>query len=152
EHLARAVERDPEFALAHATLSYVSMHIDWEFDSEHAWLDKAEYHCGRALALDPALPEGHSARAFILWSPAKNFQHAEAIAALEQVLEAQPNNERAHNRMANICSHIGRFQEGHIAHERARRSNPKTRSNNLEFLYLWSGDFARAERQGKPGS
>jgi tetratricopeptide (TPR) repeat protein len=157
-HLARAVECDPEFALAHATLSYVSMHIHFEFDSERSWMDKAEYHCGRALALDPALPEGHSARAFILWSPEKNFQHAEAIASLEKVLAVQPNNERAHNRMANICNHIGRFEEALIAHQRARQSNPKTRANNLEFLYLWSGDFARAEEAGeawireKPGT
>ncbi len=121
-------------------------------------MDKAEYHCERALTLDPALPEGHSAKAFILWSQAKNFQHREAIIALEKVLAAQPNNERAHNRMANICSHIGRFEEALIAHERARQSNPKTRANNREFILLWSGDFARAEEAGetwikeKPGT
>jgi serine/threonine protein kinase len=158
QHLSRAVERDPEFALAHATLAYVAMHIHWEFDPQRAWLDQAERHCRRALAIDPVLPEAHSARAFILWSPAKNFQHAEAIAALEQVLAAQPNNERAYNRMASICWHIGRFQEALSAHHRARRSNPKTRSNNLEFIYLCSGDFARAEKAGeawireKPGN
>ena len=85
-------------------------------------------------------------------SPAKNFQHADAIAALEQVLAAQPNNERAHNRMAAICLHIGRLQEGRMAHEQAQRSNPKTRSNNLEFFYLYSGAFARSRRrQGKTG-
>jgi TolB-like protein/Tfp pilus assembly protein PilF len=158
EHLSRAVERDPDFALAHATLSYVAMHIHWEFDSDLMWLDKAEYHCDRALELDPALPEGHSARAFIWWSPAKNFQHEEAIAALERVLAAQPNNERAHNRMANICSHIGRFEEALTAHQRAQQSNPKTRANNLEFILLWGGDFARAEEAAeawikeKPGT
>jgi serine/threonine protein kinase/Tfp pilus assembly protein PilF len=158
EHLSRAVQRDPDFALAHATLSYVAMHIHWEFDSDLMWLDKAEYHCERALTLDPNLPEGHSAKAFIWWSPAKNFQHEEAIAALERVLAAQPNNERAHNRMANICSHIGRLEEALIAHQRARQSNPKTRANNLEFVLLWSGDFARAEEAAqawikeKPGA
>ena len=149
KHLSIAVERDPEFALAHATLSYVCTQINHEFDPRHAWLEKAEHHCHVALMLDPALPEGHSARAFILWSPAKNFQHADAIAALEQVLAAQPNNERAHNRMAAICLHIGRLTEARIAHERALRSNPKTRSNNLEFFYLFSGDFARAEQAGE---
>jgi len=155
EHLSIAVERDPEFALAHATLSYVCMHMDFEFDPQHAWLERAEHHCRVALRLDPALPEGHSARAFIL---SKKFQHADAIAALEQVLAVQPNNERAHNRMADICWHIGRFQEARIAHERAQRSNPKTRSNNLEFFYLYSGDFARAEKAAeawireKPGT
>jgi tetratricopeptide (TPR) repeat protein len=144
-HLSIAVERDPEFALAHATLSYVCMHMDFEFDPQHAWLERAEHHCRVALMLDPALPEGHSAQAFILWSPAKNFQHADAIAALEQVLAAQPNNERAHNRMATICLHIGRLQEARIAHEQAQRSNPKTRSINLWAFYLYSGDFARLE-------
>jgi tetratricopeptide (TPR) repeat protein len=146
QHLSRAVELDPEFALAHATLSYVAMHLHFEFDPQHAWVERAERHCRRALALDPSLPEGHSARAFILWSPAKNFQHADSIAALEQVLAAQPNNERAHNRLSAICLHIGRFQEGRLANEQAQRSNPKTRSNNLEFLYLYSGEFALAEQ------
>jgi tetratricopeptide (TPR) repeat protein len=148
-HLSRAVQCDPDFALAHATLSYVAMQIHFEFDPKLAWLDKAEHHCGRALALDPALPEGHLARAFIVWSPAKNFQHGEAIQALEKVLAAQPNNERAHNRIGAICLHIGRFEEAYAAQRRARRSNPKTRSNNIEFLYLYSGDFARAEVAGE---
>ena len=143
QHLSRAVEIDPEFALAHATLSYVAMNLCFEFDPQHIWLEKAEYHCRRALELDPVLPEGHFAQAWILWSPVKNFQHAEAVAALERVLAVQPNNERAHNRMASICLHIGRFQEARIAHEQALRSTLRTRSLNLFMFYLYSGDFAR---------
>ena len=145
EHLSRAVERDPEFALAHATLSFVSMNIHFGFDPQHTWLQQAEDHCRRALALDPALPEGHLARAWILWSPAKSFRHADAIAALEQVLAARPNLERAHNRMSTICMHIGRLQEARIAYEHAQRANPKTRTGNLEFVHIHSGDFARGE-------
>jgi len=144
-HLSKAVERDPEFALAHAWLSQVSMQIHFNYDAQRTWLEKAEHHCHRALALDPGLPEGHWARSAILWSPAKNFQHAEAIAALEQVLAARPNFDRAHNRMASICWHIGRFHEARMAHEQAMRSNPKNRTYNLEFIYLYSGDFSRAE-------
>jgi DNA-binding SARP family transcriptional activator/Tfp pilus assembly protein PilF len=144
-HLSRSVERDPEFALAHATLSLVSMDMHFHFDPQRTWLRRAEGHCRQALALDPALPEGHLAQAWILWSPAKNFQHAEAIAALEQVLAARPNFERAHNRMATICTHIGRLQEAHMAHEQAQRVNPKTRTGNLEWFYIFSGDFVRAE-------
>ena len=144
-HLSRAVERDSEFALAHAWLSQVSMQIHFNFDAERAWLERAEHHCQRALALDPGLPEGHWARSAILWSPAKNFRHKEAIAALEQVLAARPNFDRAHNRMAAICLHIGRFEEARMAHEQAMRSNPKNRTYNLEYIDLYSGDFARAE-------
>jgi tetratricopeptide (TPR) repeat protein len=149
KHLSTAIERDPEFALAHAWLSYVSTNVHFSFDPRLARLEKAEHHCRRALTLDPALPEGHLARAFILWSPAKSFQHAEALEALEQVLAVQPNLEQAHNRIASICLHVGRLQEARIAHERARQSNPKTRSGNLEFLLLYSGDFARAEEAGE---
>lgn len=145
DHLSIAVERDPEFALAHAWLAHVAMQIHFYFEAHRAWLEKAERHCRRALELDPALPEAHWARSAILWSPAKNFQHAEAIAALEQVLAARPNFDRAHNRMAAICTHIGRFREARAAHEHAQRSNPKNRSYNLEYIYLYSGDFARAE-------
>ena len=157
-HLSRAVELDPEFALAHATLSYVAMHLHFEFDPQRTWVERGEDHCRRALTLDPMLAEGHLARAFILWSPTKNFQHSEAISALEQVLAVQPNLERAHNRMSAICLHIGRFPETRTAHEHAQRSNPRTRSNNLEFLYLYSGEFALAEQAAeawireKPGS
>ena len=58
------------------------MNMHFQFDPQRTWLQQAEDHCRLALALDPVLPEGHLARAWILWSPAKNFQHAEAIAAL----------------------------------------------------------------------
>jgi len=143
--LSQAVERDPEFALAHATLAHVSMILDFEFEPQQGWLEKAEEHCERALTLDASLPEGHLAKAWILWSPARNFQHGEAIAELEQVLAAQPNLERAHNRMSTICWHIGRLEDCRIAHEKAQRSNPKSETGNLFMFYLLSGDFARLE-------
>jgi serine/threonine-protein kinase len=143
--LSEAVERDPEFALAHATLAHLATILDFEFEPQRGWLEKAEDHCGRALALDPHLPEAHLAKAWILWSPAKNFQHTEAISELEQVLAAQPNLERAHNRMSTICWHIGRLEEARVAHEKAQRSKPKAETGNLWMFYLLSGDFARLE-------
>jgi TolB-like protein/tRNA A-37 threonylcarbamoyl transferase component Bud32 len=149
QRLSGAIELDAEFALAHAWLSHVSMQMHYYFDPGRTWLEKAEYHYERALALDPDLPEAHWARSAILWSSAKNFQHAEAIRALERVLAARPNFDRAHNRMAAICMHIGRFQEARIADERAQRCNPKNRSYNREFIYQYSGDFARAKELGE---
>ena len=145
-HLTNAVQHDPEFALAHATLSLVSMNIHFQFDPQNTWVQQAEDHCRRALALAPDLPEAHLARSWILWSPAKNFQHIEAIDALERVLAMRPHLERAHNRMSSICWHIGRLEEARNAHEEAVRSNPKTRTGNLAWFYLVSGDYAQAEK------
>jgi len=85
------------------------------------------------------------AHAWILWSPAKNFQHAEAIAALERALALQPNLERAHNRMSSICYHIGRISEAFTAHRLAQRSSPKTIAGNLNQCYVFGGEFVKAE-------
>ena len=123
-----------------------------QFDPQHTWLEKAEHHCHRALTLDPGLPEGHLARSWILWSPAKNFQHADAIAALEQVLAAQPNFERAHNRMASICLHIGRLQEARIAHEQAAALESKdSELATSSFSISIAGTSRAAKRQPRPG-
>lgn len=149
QHLSRAIEWDPKFALAHAWLSHVSMQMHYYVDPQRRWLEKAEDHYQRALTLDPDLPEAHWARAAILWSSARNFQHEEALAALERVLEARPNFDRAHNRVAAICMHIGRFKEAQIADDRARRSNPKNRSYNSAFICQYSGDFASAKEVGE---
>jgi serine/threonine protein kinase len=159
QHLSRAVALDPKFALAHAWLSHVAMQIYLAIDAQRSWAEKAEYHYQHALDLDPDLPEAHWARAAILWSPAKSFQEAEAIEALERVLEARPNFDRAHNRMAGICMHIGRFEEAQTAAEHARRSNPSNRSSNqaapsffryvMAFLCLYRGDFAAAREAGE---
>jgi TolB-like protein/tRNA A-37 threonylcarbamoyl transferase component Bud32/Tfp pilus assembly protein PilF len=149
QHLSAAVARDPEFALAHAWLSYVLTTMHFSHDPRPARLEQAEHHCRRALALAPALPEAHLARAYILWSPAKNFQHADALAALSQVIAVHPNFERAHNQMASIYLHIGRLEEARAAHGRAQRSNPLARSGNLEFYHLYCGDFASADAAGE---
>src|SRR5215475_13283738 len=86
QHLVNAVTRDPAFSLAHATLSFVCATCHFEVDPGHVWLERAEFHCARALELDPDLPEGHLVRAFLLWGPSKNFQHLEAIAELKRAL------------------------------------------------------------------
>jgi hypothetical protein len=83
-HLTNAVTRDSAFALGHATLSFVCATRHFEFDPASVWLEKAEFHCRRALEIDSYLPEGHVASAFLLWGPSKNFQHLEAIAELKR--------------------------------------------------------------------
>jgi tetratricopeptide (TPR) repeat protein len=142
------VERDPEFALAHAVLSYACAVKHFETDASPAWLEKAESHCQRALQLDPDLAEAHLARAYILWSPARNFAHAEAIAELEKAVALQPNVQHAHNRLGTICAHIGRFQESRAFYERGRQLNPQSAAGHgVIQAWLWEGRIAEAERE-----
>jgi hypothetical protein len=107
QHLSNAVTRDPGFSLAHAAFSLVCAIRHFELDPASEWLEKAEFHCRRALELDPDLPEGHVASAILLWGPSKNFQHLEAIAELKRALALQNNQPHAYNRLGTILHTSG---------------------------------------------
>jgi tetratricopeptide (TPR) repeat protein len=148
QHLTHAVTRDPGFALAHATLSWVSATRHFEFDPSRAWMDKAEFHCQRALELDPGLPEAHVSNAFLLWGPAKNFQHLEAIAELKRALALQKNLPHAYNRLGTILAHIGLLDHARTMYERGRPFQPQKKvSPSIAQVYMWSGEYERAREE-----
>jgi DNA-binding winged helix-turn-helix (wHTH) protein/tetratricopeptide (TPR) repeat protein len=147
-HLVNAVARDPEFALAHAVLSYVCAVRHYEFDPSRTWLEKAEFHCERALQLNADLPEGHVARAFLLWGPSKNFQHLEAIASLKHALALQNNLPHAYNRLGTILAHVGLLDHARTMYENGQALHPaKAMSHSIAQVYLWSGEFAAASKE-----
>ena len=148
--LSNAVTRDPGFSLAHATLSLVCANLHFEFDSTRTWLERAEFHCHRALEVDPDLPEGHVANAFLLWGPSKNFQHLEAIAELRRALALQNNLPHAYNRLGTILAHIGLLDHAREMYERGRAFDPKKGlSHSVVQVYMWNQeyDLAREEIQ-----
>ena len=150
ENLMNAVARDPGFALAHAVLSFVCAARHFEFDPSRSWLEKAEFHCQRALELDPALPEAHVSNAFLLWGPAKNFQHIDAIYELKRALALQKNLPHAYNRLGTILAHIGLLDHARTMYERGRSFDPKKNlSHSIAQVYVWSGEYelAREETQ-----
>ena len=148
QHLSNAVTRDPSFSLAHAALSLVCATRHYELDPASDWMEKAEFHCHRALELDPELPEGHVANAFLLWGPSKNFQHVEAIAELKRALALQNNQPHAYNRLGTILAHIGLLDRAREMYERARPFHPqKAVSHSIVQVYVWNRecDSAREE-------
>ena len=148
QHLTNAVTRDPMFALAHATLSFACATRHFEFDPASVWLEKAEFHCRRALEIDANLPEGHVARAFLLWGPSKNFQHLEAIADLKRALALQNNLPHAYNRLGTILAHIGLLDHARAMFERGRPFQPgKAVSPSIVQVYVWSQEYDLARQQ-----
>jgi tetratricopeptide (TPR) repeat protein len=145
QYLTNAVTRDPAFALAHATLSLACATRHFEYDPASMWLEKAEFHCRRALEIDQDLPEGHVARAFLLWGPSKNFQHLEAIAALKRALALQSNLPHAYNRLGTILAHIGLLDHAREMYERGSVFQPKKQvSPSIVQVYLWNGEYGLA--------
>ena len=152
QHLSNAVTRDPAFSLAHAALSLVCATRHFELDPASAWLEKAEFHCRRALELDPDLPEAHVASAFLLWGPSKNFQHLEAIAELKRALALQNNQPQAYNRLGTILAHIGLLDHAREMYERARPFHPrKAVSHSIVQVYVWNQEYDLAREEIKRG-
>ena len=111
-------------------------------------LEKAEFHCRRALEIDPNLPEGHVARAFLLWGPSKNFQHLEAIADLKRALALQNNLPHAYNRLGSILAHIGLLDHSLEMFERGRPFQPRNAvSPSVVQVYVWGLEYERARQQ-----
>jgi DNA-binding winged helix-turn-helix (wHTH) protein/tetratricopeptide (TPR) repeat protein len=149
-HLSTAVNRDPGFSLAHAILSFVCATRHFEFDPASVWLEKAEFHCRRALELDSDLPEGHVAKAFLLWGPSKNFQHLEAIAELRRALALQNNLPHAYNRLGTILAHVGLLDHARGMYERGRSFQPrKVVSHSIVQVYIWSREYDLARKEIK---
>src|SRR5580765_7131458 len=148
QYLTNAVTRDPAFALAQATLSLECASRHFEYDPASMWLEKAEFHCRRALEINPELPEGHVARAFLLWGPSKNFQHVEAIAALKRALTLQNNLPHAYNRLGTILAHIGLLDHAREMYERGRPFHPrKAVSHSIVQVHIWSRDYELAQQE-----
>jgi DNA-binding winged helix-turn-helix (wHTH) protein/tetratricopeptide (TPR) repeat protein len=148
DHLTIAVTRDPEFALAHATLSFACTTRHFEFDPSNLWLEKAEFHCRRALEINANLPEGHMALAFLLWGPSKNFQHLEAIAELKRALALRNNLPHAYNRLGTILAHIGLLDHAREMFERGRPFQPKmAMSPSIVQVYIWGQEYELAHQQ-----
>ena len=147
-HLSNAVTRDPAFSLAHAVLSVACATRHFELDPTSEWLEKAEFHCRRALELQPDLPEAHVASAFLLWGPSKNFQHLEAITELKRALALQNNQPQAYNRLGTILAHIGLLEHAREMYERARPFHPrKAVSHSIVQVYVWNQEYDLAREE-----
>lgn len=144
-HLTSAVTRDPGFALAHATLSLACATRHFEYDPASVWLEKAEFHCRRALEIDSELPEGHVARAFLLWGPSKNFQHLEAITELKRAIALQNNLPHAYNRLGTILAHIGLLDHARAMYEKGSQFHPKKAvTPSIVQVYIWNQEYDAA--------
>lgn len=140
-----AVQRDPDFSLGHAMLAYASAARYFGFEGRYKLLQLAEKHCERALQLDPELPEAIMARAYILWTPHRNFRHLEAISDLKKAIALQPNLAHAYNRLGTILAHIGQIPQALEAYKASQRINPQNLSHyNIAQAYICGGQYQEA--------
>ncbi len=117
----QAIERDPEFASAHAgladTYSYLYMYIN-SSDENLATADRCSE---RALELAPALAEAHASRGLAL---SLRKQHAAAAKAFGTARELDPNLFEAHYFAARNLVVQGSYEEAIAAYLQAAEVSP----------------------------
>jgi len=102
----KAIDADPNFALAHAQLAYTYATVATFLDPTNAALvEQANREIARAQELDPQLAETHLARFQLFYSEFEGYQ-GEA-AAREALLANQLNSNVGHFELSYIFSHLG---------------------------------------------
>ena len=119
----RALQLDPDFALASARYSQLQSWILHTFDPAPARREQARTLATRALELQPDLPEGHLALGFSLYYGEGNFE-----AAANEFFIAQkglPNDAEVYLALGAIERRQGRWAESNAHLEKAAELNPK---------------------------
>ena len=120
--LEKAVEVDPEFALAHAQLGFA---YAWIADFQQGRPDliaRAREELRLAERLDPQLAEVHVARSFVAWSSYENWQVAAAIR--EGRLAKQLNPSLGNEVLAALYYHVGLEEQAAREFESALERDP----------------------------
>ena len=107
----RALDIDPDFALAHAKLG--ALYAD-RFHREEArtdWEERAYLHIEKALALDAELPDAYSARGLLTHTMANGFPHEKAVADFKRSIELAPNATAGRLGLVRVYVHVGLFEE-----------------------------------------
>jgi TolB-like protein/Flp pilus assembly protein TadD len=137
-HYRRAVELDPQLAVAWAALSEVHSRLYWFwYDRTPERRELARQAFERAFAIDPDLPEAHTAAGFYYYHGLRDYESA--LREFEAALRSEPGNANALEGAAWVYRRLGQWDRS-IAHlERAAEIDPHS-GNRLvttgETLYL----------------
>jgi TolB-like protein/Tfp pilus assembly protein PilF len=144
--LRRAIELDPEYALAWAALAYAQA-----IEAGAGWTSFAEAYgqargsAERALALEPDLPEGHVALALVRKGYDWNWRGADASS--RRALELAPGNADVVLAAAWVAQTLGRLDESIALCRRAIALDPLNVLGHryLGLFSLFAGLLEQAE-------
>src|SRR5437867_127302 len=141
---ARAVELDPNFALAMARYSQLESWIVHTFDRTAERRQKARTLAERALELQPDLPEAHLALGISYYYGDNNYDAA--LKEFETAQRGLPNESEMYLYIAAIQRRQGKWADSTANFEKAASLNPKDTwaLQNLTFNYQMARNFSKA--------
>lgn len=142
----RAIQLDPNFALALARYSQLESWIVHTFERTPARREKARSLAERALELQPDLPEAHLALGFAHYYIDNDFEGAAREFEIAQ--RGLPNEAEVYLAMGAIQRRQGKWAESNASLEKAVVLNPKDvwAIQNLAINYEVQRNFEAANR------
>lgn len=142
----RAIEIEPSFAQAYAELSAAYFKLGFSFRPGEDYHARAAAMAEKALAIDPALPEGRFLRASLLWNPTAGFNHEPAIRELNAAVAGGPGLHQARDFLGIVLLHVSLFDESAREFERALAISP---DDGFAYVHVglnkyYSGDWSAA--------
>ncbi len=142
----RAIELDPNFALALARYSQLESWMVRTHDASSDHREKARTLAERALQLQPDLPEAHLALGFSYYYGDNNYEVA--LKEFEIAQRALPNESEVYLAIGAIQRRQGKWAESTANLEKAVSLNPKDSwpLQNLAFNYQMLRNFNAANK------
>ena len=142
----RAIDLDPNFALAFARYSQLESWFVHSFEGVPARREKARELAKRALELQPDLPEGHLAQGFVNYYVDGDFDAA--AREFEIARRGLPNEAEVYLSLGAIQRRQGKWAESNASLEKAVSLNPKDvwSMQNLAINYEVQRNFDDANK------
>ena len=142
----RAMELDPEFAMAYVFLGYTYL-FEWLYgwSQDPRTMEQAFELAQKAIELDEASAYPYPLLSYIyLW---KDRQHNLAVAAAEKAIALDPNYQYGYSTLAEALKFAGRPEEVIELMEKAMRLNPRRSASYLfqsGSAYYYMGRYEEA--------
>ena len=145
QYFETVVELDPGFALGWSGLADAYMLLPEYSSSVDRQLveDKARAAVGRALDIDPGIPEVQATHA---WYELRFYDWDNAEKIFREALAVAPDNGNVLHWLSHVLSFQGRFEEAllHARHAVAVAPDTKMMRTNLTYILVDAGQFDEA--------
>ena len=118
----KAVDTDPNFALARAQLAFCYAWMGIFIDPTEVWIDRSREQLALAEAVDSGLVEVHMTRYLIYFSAYENFQIDAAIREIRAAQQIDPGI--GHDELGNLYQHLGLEDLAELEMRRALEIDP----------------------------
>jgi serine/threonine protein kinase/tetratricopeptide (TPR) repeat protein len=145
--LEQAIARDPEYALAYATIGWsyteLALAVAGSDPPEEAF-PRAKAAVARALEIDSGLAEAHAVLGHIKYACDYDWEGAEA--EFRRAIELNPNSGEVYDFYGLMLSSLGRYDEAIELQRRAHALDPLAHRMDLVTTFLRAGRYDEALR------